>query len=142
MLGDVYAVQYLPEITETHTADCQAGTVTFCVQCGSPAINGSNFTASNLTPATASFNTTSVGNGGSVVVSGLQDGENYSFDFIDDKGCSITVSGTFQGVSASDFTYASNDYCLDETNPTPTITGASGGSFTVSPSGQIGRAHV
>lgn len=135
MLGDVYAVQYLPEITETHTADCQAGTVTATVQGGSPAINGSNFTASNLTPATASFNTTSVGNGGSVVVSGLQDGENYSFDFIDDKGCSITVSGTFQGVSASDFTYDSNDYCLDETNPTPTITGASGGSFTVSPSG-------
>src|SRR5690554_2026116 len=135
MLGDVYAVQYLPEITETHTADCQAGTVTATVQGGSPAINGSNFTASNLTPATASFNTTSVGNGGSVVVSGLRDGENYSFDFIDDKGCSITVSGTFQGVSASDFTYASNDYCLDETNPTPTITGASGGSFTVSPSG-------
>jgi len=128
--GSPVAITYLPEITQTTTQDCQAGTVSTTVQGGAPAINGSNFTASNLQPATASFTTSTVGNNGTIVVSGLQDGDNYSFDITDANGCPITVTGTFTGVTPSGFTYPQTAYCKDAANPTPTITGATGGTFS------------
>ncbi|MCO5260010.1 MAG: PKD domain-containing protein [Crocinitomicaceae bacterium] len=128
--GSPIAITYLPEITQTTTQDCQAGTVSTTVQGGAPAVNGSHFTASNLTPSTASFATNNVGNNGVITISGLQDGDNYSFDIADANGCPITITGTFTGVTASDFTYPQAAYCKDEANPTPTITGATGGVFS------------
>lgn len=128
--GTPYAVQYLPEITQTTTPNCQTGTVSVTVQGGAPAVNGSNFTASNLLPATASFTTGSVANGGTIVVSGLQHGDNYSFEIADSYGCPITITGTFQGVNASGFSYPQNAYCKSAANPSPTITGVTGGTFT------------
>src|SRR5690554_1983625 len=136
-MGEVYAVQYLPEIIINETTDCQAGTVSVTISGSSPEINGTNFTgtATNLSPSTASFDNSSVANNGTIVVSGLQDGDNYSFDIVDEFGCDVNISGVFQGISASDFTYSKSEYCQDESNPTPTITGETGGTFTVSPSG-------
>lgn len=128
--GAPIAIQYLPEITQTTVADCQNGTVSVTVQGGAPAVNGSNFTASGLTPATASFTSPSVANGGTFVVNGLQDGDNYSFQIADQYGCPITITGTFTGVSPSDFTYPQAAYCKDAANPSPTITGTTGGTFT------------
>lgn len=129
-MGDVTAIQFLPEITRTITPNCQAGTVSVQVQGGAPAVNGSNFTGSNLVPAHANFVTGTAANNGTIVVGGLQNGDNYSFQIADQYGCPITVSGVFQGVNASGFTYPQAAYCKDATNPTPTITGVTGGTFT------------
>ena len=129
-MGTPYAIQYLPEITTTVTPNCQAGTVSVTVQGGSPAINGTNFTASNLQPATASLASNTVANNGTFVISGLQNGDNYSLDITDEFGCPVTITGTFQGVTPSGFTYPQSAYCKGSANPTPTITGASGGTFT------------
>lgn len=129
-MGTPVAIQYLPEITTVVTPNCNAGTVSVNVTGGAPAVNGSNFTASNLVPSTATISTNNVANNGSIVISGLQDGDNYSFDIKDQYGCPVTITGTFQGVTPSGFTYPQAAYCKDATNPTPTITGATGGTFT------------
>ncbi len=136
-LGAPYAVQYLPEIIATPTEDCTAGTVSVVVSGGLPAIDGSNFTGQNLTPGTASFQTGTVGNGGTIVVQGLQDGDAYSFDIVDGNGCPVTISGTFVGLEDPSFSYAQSAYCQSAANPTPTVTGDTGGTFTASPGGLV-----
>ncbi|MBX2948391.1 MAG: gliding motility-associated C-terminal domain-containing protein [Crocinitomicaceae bacterium] len=129
-MGAPYAVQYLPEITTTVTPNCQAGTVSVAVQGGSPAINGTNFTASNLQPGTASLASNTVANNGTFIISGLQNGDNYSLDIADEFGCPVTITGTFQGGNASGFTYPQNAYCKGAANPSPTLTGVAGGTYT------------
>ena len=47
----------------------------------------------------------------------------------------MTVTGTFVGTEDPSFTYPSNAYCEDEPNPSPTITGVTGGTFASSPAG-------
>jgi len=134
-MGAPYSVQYLPPVDTNKTSDCIAGTVSVEIWGGSPEINGTDFTATNLLPATASFVNNTVGNNGTIVVSGLQDGDAYSFEIADQYNCSVTISGTFQGLSASGFSYSKLEYCQDETNPLPVLSGASGGTYTASPSG-------
>lgn len=129
-MGDVYSVQYLDEVIENTVEDCTAGTVTTTISGGQPAVDGSNFTAQNLTPATASFVQNTAANGGDIVVGGLVDGDVYSYDIVDDNGCQVTITGTFVGLEDPAFTYPSATYCQDEPNPTPTITGDQGGMFT------------
>ena len=46
-MGTPYAVQYLPDFSYTDVEDCQSGTATITVNGALPAIDGSNFTASN-----------------------------------------------------------------------------------------------
>jgi len=97
-MGSTFAVQYLPEITDLSTEDCVTGSATFTITGGLPAVDGSNYTASNLLPATASFGNTTTPDGGTIVINGLQNGDNYSFDIIDANGCPQTFSGgPFQG---------------------------------------------
>lgn len=97
-MGQPFAVQYLPEITFTETTDCNAGTATVTINGGLPQLDGSTYTASNLSPATASFNNTTTTAGGTIVISGLQNGDMYSFDVIDANGCPQTFSsGPFVG---------------------------------------------
>ncbi len=128
--GSVYSIQYLPEITETISADCHTGTVTVTLSGGSPAVNGTLFSISNVLPTSATISTTTVGNGGTVTLSGLNDGDNYSFDIVDDFGCPSTISGTFSGATESGFAYSTNKFCKGDPNPTPTITGQPGGTFS------------
>lgn len=92
-MGQTFEVTYLPAITTTVTPDCQTNTVTVNVSGGYPEIFGGNFTASNLQPATASFANSTCQNGGDIVIEGLQNGDNYSFDIVDDNGCPVTISG-------------------------------------------------
>lgn len=134
-LGTPIIVNYLPEITTNAVPDCQAGTVSITISGGSPEINGTQFTLSNLSPSTASFSTTSVGHNGTVIISGLQDGDSYSFDIVDDYNCTANSSGTFQGVSSSDFIYNDTQFCPDDANPTPVVSGLNGGSFTANLTG-------
>lgn len=129
-MGDVYSVQYLDEVIENTVEDCTAGTVTTTISGGQPAVDGSNFTAQNLTPATASFVQNTAANGGDIIIGGLVDGDVYSYDIVDANGCQVTITGTFVGLEDPAFTYPSAMYCQDEPNPTPTITGDPGGAFT------------
>lgn len=129
-LGPVYTVTYLDDVVENSVEDCVAGTVTTTISGGQPALDGSNFTAQNLTPATASFVQNTAASGGTIVVGGLVDGDVYSYDIVDDNGCLVTITGTFVGLEDPAFTYPSAAYCQDEPNPTPTVTGDGGGMFT------------
>lgn len=132
-MGDVTPVQFLPQITRTVTSNCQAGTVSVQVQGGAPAVNGSQFTATNLLPANASFVNNTTANGGTIVVQGLTNGQNYSFTIEDQNGCPISITGTFTGVTASGFSYAQAAYCKGTANPSPTLTGVAGGTYSGSP---------
>lgn len=129
-LGTPVAVQYLPEVTFTQVQSCTAVTAT--VTGGLPAVNGSQFTASGLTPANASFGNTTANNGGTIVVNGLTPGQAYSFTVTDGNGCPITVSGTFTG--APTLSYPQNSYCPVGT-ANATITGPTGGSYSATPAG-------
>ncbi|MBW7869052.1 MAG: gliding motility-associated C-terminal domain-containing protein [Brumimicrobium sp.] len=93
-MGAAIAIQYLPQVISSNPVeDCAAGTFSVSVSGGLPQIDGSNFTASNLLPATASFSTATCANGGTITVTGLQNGDMYSFEITDDNGCPITISG-------------------------------------------------
>jgi gliding motility-associated-like protein len=131
--GNVYSVQYIPEITEVSVEDCTTGTVTTTVSGGQPSMDGSLFTGTNLVPATASFSPGTATDGGDIVVTGLVDGDVYSYDIVDASGCPITVSGVFVGLEDPAFSYPQPAYCQDDANPTPTITGDAGGLFSSTP---------
>lgn len=138
-MGPAYPVTLLEDITETTVEDCFAGTATTTLNGGTPANDpASQFTVvpGSLTPSTASFNNTSAFEGGTIVISGLVDGDNYSYDVVDDNGCPITISGTFVGLEDASFTYDFK-YCIDDADPLPTITGVPGGTFSASPAGMV-----
>lgn len=134
-LGPTYEITFLEDIVTNVVEDCQAGTATVTVSGGMPATDGSNFTASNLSPGTAALGNTTAPDGGTITITGLQDGDNYSVDITDGTNCSVTVSGTFTGVEDPAFSYPQSAYCKNAANPSPTITGTPGGTFTSSPAG-------
>lgn len=131
--GNIYSVQYIPEITATTTQNCATGSVTTTVSGGQPSMDGSVFTGTNLTPSTASFAPGTATNGGNITVVGLNDGDVYSYDIVDASVCPITVTGTFVGLEDASFTYPQSAYCQSAANPTPTITGDTGGTFSSTP---------
>jgi gliding motility-associated-like protein len=92
-LGPVTTVTYLPPVTSTVTPDCQTNSVTVTLNGGYPETYGGDFTGSNLQPASASFVTQTAQNGGDIVIDGLMNGDNYSFDITDENGCPHTISG-------------------------------------------------
>ncbi len=136
-MGTPIAVQYLPQITTNQVQNCSAGTVTTTISGSLPQLNGSLFTrvSGSLSPVTATFNNTTCSNGGSIVIGGLANGDNYSYQVQTTNGCIATISGTFNGPPSSAFSYSSANYCVNSPNPTPTITGAAGGTFSASPAG-------
>lgn len=130
--GTPIAVQYLPEIIPTVTQSCITNDVKVQVVGGLPALNGSSFTVvpGTLSPANAVLNANSITNNGQFIITGLTNGQAFTFDFEDNNGCPITISGTFNGMENAAFTYPQIAYCKNATNPTPTITGVPGGTFT------------
>jgi|GEM_PF-1803571 len=127
-LGPAVAVQYLPEIKFLDAEDCQAGSITTTINGGLPEIDGSNFTAvpGSLTPVNASFDNTTAANGGTITISGLTNGQNYSYNVVDDNGCPIVVSGTFIGTEDPGFNYDNYTICTEGTDPVVNITGDAG----------------
>jgi len=93
-VGPVTAVTYLEPLVIGGVEDCNAGTVTVTISGGYPELLGGNYNISNILPAGASVtpNPLTV-SGGTVVISGLADGDMYSFDVTDDNGCPIPFSG-------------------------------------------------
>ncbi len=129
-LGEVFPLTFLPEVTATGVESCPNGTVTVTVQGGNPAVNGGNFTASNLLPATATFNNTTAANGGTIVVSGLTDGQMYSFDIEDGNGCPVTFSGgPFNGPDATTINPA-GPFCVSAASVNLTETPVTAGTWT------------
>ncbi len=112
-LGPAYAVQYLPQITATQNQSCMNGTLTATISGGLPALDGSQYTVvpGSLTPSTATFSNTTASNGGTIVVTGLSNGQAYSFMVRDANNCPITVSGTFTGTALASFTPSVNSGC-------------------------------
>ena len=137
-MGPAYEVTFLAPIIENTVEDCFAGTATSTISGGAPSFDGSNFNIvpGTLLPATASFVNTTCGNGGTITITGLLDGQAYSYDVEDQNGCPITVSDIFNGLQNANFTY-NFKYCQDEADPTATITGVPGGDFTSSPAGLV-----
>ena len=135
-LGAPYAIQYLPDFTFSNVDDCLAGTATVTVNGGLPAIDGSNFTASNLLPATASFANTTATDGGTIVINGLVGGDIYSFDVVDANGCPYTVTGgPFPPLEDPGFNYPASSWCTTEAPANVNITGVAGGTFASTPAG-------
>ena len=129
-MGTVYPVTFLPEITASGVEDCPNGTVTVTVQGGNPAVNGGNFTASNLSPASATFNNTTTGNNGTIVVSGLQDGDMYSFDVTDIYGCPVTFTGgPFAGPQPTAINPA-GPFCISDPSVNLTETNGTAGTWS------------
>ena len=134
-MGDVYAVQYLPEITFLTIENCSTGQLSATLNGGVPAVNGSQFTVvqGSITPATAIFVNTGCGNGGSIVLGNLSLGDNYSFDVIDANGCNVTISGIMGGTENVVITYQQTNYCMNDPNPLPNLVGANGGMYSGTP---------
>lgn len=134
-IDETVITTYLNPITTTIVEDCQNASTNVTISGGHAEFFGTNYTLSNLQPASASLSTTSSTHGQTVTISNLADGDNYSFDIIDANGCPQNISGTFKGLDVASFTYPKNSYCSDENNPIATITGTLGGTFTVAPEG-------
>ena len=127
-LGPAIGVQYLPEIKFIDAEDCQAGSVELTITGGLPEIDGSNFNvvAGSLLPANASFDNTTAPHGGTITISGLTNGQNYSFNIVDDNGCPLTVTGTFIGTEDAGFSYDNYTICTNGTDPVLNVTGDAG----------------
>ncbi|MFL2570356.1 MAG: PKD domain-containing protein, partial [Parvicellaceae bacterium] len=102
-LGDITQVVFLSPIVSTSTPNCQNASVDVVISGGYPELFGGDFTASNLQPSTATFVNSTTTNSGTISISGLQNGDMYSFDVVDDNGCPHTVSGgPFIGLPTAD----------------------------------------
>ncbi|MCZ2444066.1 MAG: PKD domain-containing protein, partial [Flavobacteriales bacterium] len=130
-IGSPIEVTYLPGITTNVTEDCVAGTVTVQVAGGYAQIMGGVFTASNLTPPSASFVNTTTGNNGNIVVHNMQDGDMYSFSITDANGCPVVISGgPFTG-SVTVVVDPHSNVCINAPSVQFT-TSATGGSWSAS----------
>ena len=135
-LGAPFPVQYLPEFTSSDVEDCLAGTAVVTVNGGLPEVDGSNFTASNLLPATAAFDNTSAADGGTITISGLQGGDMWSFTVDDGNGCPYTVTGgPFPPLEDPGFSYTGGVWCTNDPLQNVNLTGVAGGTFSVTPVG-------
>jgi gliding motility-associated-like protein len=130
-LGNPVAIQFLPNISSTISTNCANGTASINVTGGLPQLNNSNFNLipNSQSPQNLNFLNTSVSNGGTIVLSNLNDG-NFGFSLIDANSCTHDVTGTFTGPQTANLTYPDNIYCLDEFNPSPTLIGTQGGTYS------------
>ena len=93
-LGTPYKVTYLNPITTSEVTDCSASTLTVTVNGGYPEFFTGAYNLTNTGSGTLSA-TTIASNGGSVTISGLTNGDNYSFTILDDNNCPLNFSGTY-----------------------------------------------
>lgn len=115
------------------SASCDA-TITqagpFCSNASSvnltAAETGGTWSGTGITNAsTGTFNPATAGAGSHVITYNLTCGD------------TDTMTIVVNAIQSAAFTYPSGSYCLSDPNPTPTITGVSGGTFTINNSGVI-----
>ncbi|MFM7666798.1 MAG: gliding motility-associated C-terminal domain-containing protein, partial [Bacteroidota bacterium] len=129
-LGTPIVVQYLPQVTFTQTQNCANGTATATISGGAAQLNGTNFSVvpGSISPASAQAVNSTTNNGGTITLGGLQTGP-YSFQVEDANGCPVTISGNYTGAQTANLSYNDNLFCLNDPNPTATVTGTQGGTF-------------
>ena len=111
--GEVFPITYLDSIWMSANPNPTNGTCNFTMSGAYPALNGSNFTVSDILPATAIPDQTTVANNGSFTLSGLQDGQIYSFKITDDAGSVKYVNQMYLDInefSLNDFTVFPNPF--------------------------------
>ena len=145
-IGTPTQVTFLDPIVSSTTPNCQNSSVDVTISGGYPALFGGDFTASNLSPASAQFLNTTAPNGVVITITGLQNGDVYSFDVIDNNGCPHTIyGGPFVGLptanAGSDDTVCNSlTYTL---NATPSFgNGSWSGSGVFNPSPTAPNASV
>lgn len=136
--------------------------VTYTTSGACPDTNTFNITITNTTNATitqagpfcqnaSTVNLSAVSPGGTWSGNGITDGTLGTFNpataGVGSHVITYTISGSCGSVdtmtitvNATDnpaFSYASNSFCLTDANPTPTITGLTGGTFTINNGGVI-----
>jgi len=90
-MGPTYEVTFLEEIISTEVLDGVNGTITVTVSGGMPALNGSEFNITVVTPPTAVLSQSTVANDSTFVISNLQNGQSYQYVISDSAGCEITI---------------------------------------------------
>lgn len=129
-LGELITVNLLPEIQIFSSANCMTGTASIEVSGSHPAFFGTSFYAENLQPQSANFGNNTALNNQVFVVNGLQNGDVYSFEILDEIGCSVAVTGQFQGPTFAQISYNNEVFCKNNELILPTIDGTQGGSFS------------
>ena len=129
-------VQYLNPIVTTLTENCSTGEAIINIQGGYTEFYlgpGTNNTVSNIQPPSLTFNGTSIGNNGNLILEFLTEGLAYSFDITGANGCTTSFSSNFIIPDDASFTYPMNSYCVTDVDPSPTVSGVNGGTFSSTP---------
>lgn len=104
---DSIEVNFLPEISGIFTENCLDSSVTLQISGGLPASDGSDFTISNITPATASATPNNVGHNGTSIIYPVDNNSGYGFTATDAGGCQkIFTDSNFVGTPQA---FAGND---------------------------------
>ena len=93
-MGTPIEITYLNPITTSEVTDCGSGTVNVSVSGGFPEFFTGNYNLTNTGSGTLSA-TTINNSGGSVIISGLINGDAYNLSITDENGCSHVFSGIF-----------------------------------------------
>ncbi|TXB63543.1 hypothetical protein FRY74_12710, partial [Vicingus serpentipes] len=147
-IGTVTEVYFNPEITYTQLIECDAAgpppttQVTFVISGGLPSVDGSNFTvtpnAGNSAGALLNGSAVSatIGEGGTLVVTGITDGESVDITITDGAGCTRVI--TISNIDATAYCPpgCAADAGITTTNQngdgvTSANNGTSGGPFTL-----------
>ncbi|MCB9188359.1 MAG: gliding motility-associated C-terminal domain-containing protein [Flavobacteriales bacterium] len=122
-IGNVTQLYFNPEIVYTTIIDCFDNTapgytqVQLIVGGGTPSVDGSNFTITNLGDGTLS--STTAADGGTVIVTNIPNGGDFNVTITDASGCSETVT-----ISAIDATAYCTICGTDAGTVTETLTGS------------------
>ena len=93
-MGTPIEITYLNPITTSEVTDCGSSTVNVSVSGGFPEFFTGNYNLTNTGSGTLSA-TTINNSGGSVIISGLINGDAYNLSITDENGCSHVFSGIF-----------------------------------------------
>lgn len=97
--GSVFPIMYLDSISCSISPNPGNGSVDFVLSGAYPLVNGSSFTISNILPVNAVPSQTTVLNNGGFTLSGLTNGQNYSFTITDDVGSVKNIGGYYASVN-------------------------------------------
>ncbi|MFH1319616.1 MAG: gliding motility-associated C-terminal domain-containing protein [Bacteroidota bacterium] len=124
-MGTPICFTYLNPITFSSNEDCSTGSVDIQISGGYPELFAGNYNITNTGSGTLSSTILST-SGGTITISGLNNGDTYSISVTDDNGCPAVFSGgPFAGPPD-----VSNTSSTDET-----CNSACDGSASVAPSG-------
>jgi gliding motility-associated-like protein len=135
-LDQMVTVQYLNPIVTSLTESCSTGEAIINIQGGYTELYpgpGSQNIVSNIQPPSLTFNGTFIDNNGNLILEFLTEGLAYSFDITGANGCTTSFSSTFITPDDASFTYPNNSFCVTDIDPSPTVTGVNGGTFSSTP---------